>query len=170
MAGNANSGRRRKPSRVRELEGNPGHRPIPEEEPQFQIADDVPPPPDWIDVGAKAVWLRVAPDLHANGLLTGPGADVFANYCVLAARVRYCEEEIQKAAKIDDNSSHGGLLRKGKDGVTESKLLRIANAARRDMLRLATEFGLTPSAAAHLQGAGKRGDEDKTDKKFFGPH
>jgi len=160
-------GRKRKPAKLRLVEGNRGHRPIPTEEPEFSIPDGIPAPPSFLDAFAREEWARIAPELFAAGLLTTPDAATLGVYCMCYSRWREAEEAIQRQVKVDDKIKHGGLIQVTKSGnVIQNPLVGIANTARRDMLRAAAEFGLTPAARANLAGS-KRGDEDPTEKKFF---
>lgn len=161
-------GRKNKPTKLRVIEGNRGHRPINQAEPEFSVALDMPPAPVYLDAYAREEWDRVAPELYGVGLLTIPDQTTLAAYCLAFSRWRFAEEEIQKVAKLDDRTKHGGLVQITKEGnAIQHVLVGIANTARKDMVRIAAEFGLTPSARANLEGSG-RGGEDQTEKKFFG--
>jgi P27 family predicted phage terminase small subunit len=161
-------GRRRKPTNLRVIEGNRGHRPLNLDEPKFARPPDMPEPPSFMDTFGLEEWARVAPELYATGLLTTPDASALAGYCMAFSRWRTAEEAIQVQARVDDKVKHGGLVQVTKDGnVIQNVLVGIANKARQDMIRAAAEFGLTPSARANLKGS-QRGDEDPTEKKFFG--
>ena len=67
-----------KPTKLRQLEGNPGRLPINENEPEPEPGAD---PPDWLPVAAREEWRRLAPVLEACGLLTKADGNVFAAYC-----------------------------------------------------------------------------------------
>jgi P27 family predicted phage terminase small subunit len=158
-------GPKTKPTALKLIEGNRGHRPLPENEPQ--PTPDMPPMPAHLDATARAEWERVAPELWATGVLTVIDGAALGAYCTAFSVWARAEYEIQKGAKVDDSVLSDGLLQKTKSGnIIQNPLLGIANVARRDMVRLAAELGLTPSSRANLEGR-KRGDEDPTDKKFF---
>ena len=86
MAGNANSGRRPHPTRLRVLRGNPSKSPLNPREPQ--------PPsgpvqkPLTLSVGAGAIWDRVAPICLAMGTLTVADVDAFGALCELQATLQ----------------------------------------------------------------------------------
>ena len=71
-------GRKKKPSAIRILEGNRGHRPIPEELPKIESRAIC---PRWLSKRATAEWRRLAPELRKLGLLTKLDQDNFATYC-----------------------------------------------------------------------------------------
>jgi len=60
-------GRKPKPTKQKEAEGNPGKRRLNEDEPRFDATMPEPPEPVKNDPVALAEWERVAPELHANG-------------------------------------------------------------------------------------------------------
>jgi P27 family predicted phage terminase small subunit len=162
-------GRKNKPAELRVIEGNRGHRPIPQG-PKFKIPVYVPKPPPFLDKYAKKEWARVAPELYSLGLLLGPDVAALAAYCMAFSRWRYAEEELQKVAQVDDSVKHGGLVQITKQGnAVQHVLVGVANTARKDMIRIAAEFGLTPSSRASLQGAGSGSTKRNTaEEKFFG--
>jgi len=75
----ATRGRKPKPTALKVLEGNPGKRPLNENEP-------VPPKgsikcPTWLLPEAKKEWKRLAPPLEAMGVLTIADISAFEGYC-----------------------------------------------------------------------------------------
>src|SRR5262245_32690096 len=71
--GHENSGRRRQPTRMRVLRGNPGRRRLPENEPTPPPAPasfDTVPPEIAEDKVAAAEWSRIVPMLRTIGLIT----------------------------------------------------------------------------------------------------
>lgn len=157
-----------KPNRLKLIEGNRGHRPINDQEPEFSVPEDCPKPPDFLDAYAKEEWARVSPELYATGMLTVADTSILAGYCMAYSRWRYAEEQIQIEARTSDKTSHRGMLVKTLAGnVIQNPLVGVANAARKDMVRIAAEFGMTPSSRAGLQGTGSGGKVDPTEKKFF---
>ena len=80
----ATRGRKPKPTAMKILEGNPGKRPLNENEP-------VPPKgeiksPAWLLPEAKKEWKRLAPSLEAMGVLTMADWTAFQGYCQAYAR------------------------------------------------------------------------------------
>lgn len=161
-------GPKRKPTALRVIEGNRSHRPIPEGEPEFSLPDDVPVPPDFLDAYGREEWDRIAPELYAAGLITVVDTGTLAAYCEAYATWRAAVVELQRQAKVNDKTLAGAALVKTKSGnVIQNPLRGVANTARAAMVRIAAEFGLTPSSRANLEGS-KRGDEDPAEAKFFG--
>lgn len=88
----AGRGRPPKPTAVKELEGNPGKRPLNKNEPKpKQIA---PKCPSWLEPDAKKEWRRLSKELETMGLLTQVDMAAFAGYCQAYARWKEAEEFI----------------------------------------------------------------------------
>lgn len=153
------AGRRRKPTALRVIEGNAGHRPLNEREPQPRR--DEPPCPTWLDKEAKAEWRRQAPELYAIGVLTAVDGSVLAAYCEAYSLWKRASVRLQKQARNDDKVLYDGILVTTKSGnVILNPLQGACNVARRDMVRLAAELGLTPSSRANLEAANREQDPD----------
>jgi P27 family predicted phage terminase small subunit len=128
------------PIKLRLLRGNPGRRPIPRE-PQPKSAAKCPEPPDYVTGYAAREWKWLAPELWALGLLTVLDQTVFAAYCVSYGRWRAAEELLQGEPLVVPGSEGNQV---------QNPLVRIASQAARDLLRVGSEFGLTPSARARV--------------------
>jgi P27 family predicted phage terminase small subunit len=124
---------------MRLLRGNPGCRPI-KPEPQPRSTKECPPPPAHLSEYAVREWQRVGPELHRLGLLTVLDETSFAAYCQSYGLWRMAEERL---AQED-------LMVPGERHDVANPLLKIAAQAARDLIRLGTEFGLTPSARARV--------------------
>lgn len=138
--------RTRKPTAIKVLEGNPGKRPLPQNEPKpVPIA---PACPDWLLPDARQEWARIAPELEAMGLLTRIDMAMFAAYCQSYARWRQAEEAVGEAINRDEEPSGW------------------ENAARqrqKEMVACAKEFGFTPVSRAKVSIT-KDADEDEFEK------
>ena len=69
----------KKPTALRVLEGNPGKRPLPLNEPK--PAPICPEMPDFLDVRAQEEWKRLESELVSVGVLTRVDGMAFAGYC-----------------------------------------------------------------------------------------
>ena len=120
--------------------------------------------PDWLTAHARDEWDRVSGELYAMGVTAAIDTVALAAYCECYSRWRVAEDLIRAAAASEP--ANGGILAKTATGtVIIHPAVGAANKARRDMLRFAAEFGLTPSARAQIEG--KRREEDPIDRKFF---
>ena len=130
-----------KPTVVKDFEGNPGKRPLPENEPKpYPKAPDCPAD---IDKDAKKVWKRLGPKLEKLGLLTETDGDLFSMLCQIRSRLVWIHQEIDKK----DDAKVSFLL---KEERLYSALLR----------QYATEFGLSPRGRVGLTVGGTEVEDD----------
>lgn len=81
--GNNNSGPRPKPTALKVLRGNPGHRALNMDEPRTPEGPVV--KPEGLSPGAGVVWDRVAPVCLYMGTLTPGDVETFVRYCEIQA-------------------------------------------------------------------------------------
>jgi P27 family predicted phage terminase small subunit len=103
-----------------------------------------PEPPADMEGAARAVWDYIVPELDAMNLVTRPDRDQIAAYCEAVALHAQALAFIRKA---------GVLIRDRDKAVRVNPAARVVNAQQRSMLLWAREFGLTPSARAHLHAS-----------------
>src|SRR3990172_1616378 len=92
------AGRKPKPSALKRLQGNPGHRKLNRAEHMPDAT--VPDCPDWLRDEAKAEWERVVFALHECGILTNIDRAALAAYCQAYARWREAEEIVAMSSQI----------------------------------------------------------------------
>jgi len=131
-----------KPTALKKLEGNPGKRPLPKNEPQPDPS--MPKMPWWFDYHARQEWQRICPELHRLGLLTSIDRAALVGYCMAYSRWLKAERELLKGLTYEKIDANGNKKRINKPEV---------NAARDalNQVRLfCVEFGLTPSSRAKM--------------------
>ena len=133
------AGRRPKPSRVKEIEGNAGKRPVNKNEPRPRLA--IPDCPDHLDELAKQEWNRIAPELFRLGLLTNIDRAGIAAYCQSWSRWVDAENNLKK---------FGTVIKTPKGYPIQNPYLSIANAAVDQMRKFEIEFGMTPSSRSRI--------------------
>jgi P27 family predicted phage terminase small subunit len=132
------------PLHLKLLRGNPGKRPL-RAEPEPARAPHCPDPPPFVTGYAQDEWWRVSPELHRLKILTVLDTAALAAYCMAYQRWRIAEETLAKMTEGDDDTR--GLLTKTAAGdQRQQPLVRIAADAARDMIKFASEFGMTPVA------------------------
>jgi P27 family predicted phage terminase small subunit len=147
------SGRRPKPTKLKEITGNPGKRALNKSEPR---PSGVPTCPRWIIGDARKEWNRISKELIAIGLLTSVDRAALAAYCVSYGRWSEAEQRIQKT----------GLLIKSPTGnVQKNPLVLIAEESMRLMRGFLGEFGMTPSSRSRISTTPQE-VEDGWDKLF----
>lgn len=142
------AGRKPKPTHLKLVTGNPGKRKLNKSEPMPARA--LPKPPVELNDDAKVEWGRVSDELYRLGLLTGIDRSALAAYCQAYGRWMIAERAIAEMAKRDLVTS--GLLIKTTNGnAIQNPLIGTANKAMSDMMRYASEFGMTPSARSRIK-------------------
>src|SRR5262245_53746955 len=109
------------PVRLRVLKGNPGKRRLPRGEPAFEIAEECPDPPPFLDAYAKDEWWRICPGLHALGMLTCVDHQPLGAYCAAYSRWRTAEEALAQMAERDELTK--AILIKAADGTARTNPL-----------------------------------------------
>lgn len=129
------------PTAIKILEGNPGQRKLPENEPKPEpVKYDIPPPDHLPDV-AKAEWIRLFQPLRLCGLMTVADLSAFAAYCAIYARWIDCEADIAKSSK---------LLQSATGTVQVNPLIWVARQCLDQMRQYMREFGMTPASRARM--------------------
>ena len=132
-------GRKPKPTALKVLEGNPGHRPLNKREPMPK--GRLPRCPDWLEEDAKKEWKRLGKILAEMGMLTNLDMMASAGYCQAYARWKGAEEFITK---------HGDMVRTPNGYLQQVPQVSIAQTNLKIMLKFCEQFGLTPSARSRM--------------------
>lgn len=106
--------------------------------------------PGWFSDQAKAEWKRVAPQLHARGLLTDDTIGTVESYAIAAGQVRELEETMQAE----------GRMVASEDGPRPHPAFKMQQAAMREARLLAAELALTP----HRRNAAAKPESKPNDK------
>ena len=143
------AGRKPKPTPLRVIEGNRGHRPLPKDEPQPR--SDYTPCPIWLKGKARQEWKRITPELRRLGLLTVVDRAALAAYCQAYARWVEAEAIIEeKGLTFETDSGY----------VQQRPEVPIAQKSMQIMKAFATEFGLTPASRTRISVSQKPGEKD----------
>jgi P27 family predicted phage terminase small subunit len=147
------AGRKRKPSAIRLVEGNAGHRPINKREPKPQRG--IPSCPKHLSKRAKQVYRRVGRLLDDVGVITK--ADWLALELLVSAYDEYRDARELIADAAEDRKFAPGQLAEAKDGLIYKTFTQ--NGFRRTVAMLG-EFGLTPASRAKVSSIGDDNAED----------
>ena len=149
-------GRKPKPTALKIIQGNPGRRPLNRDDP---TPGPLGKPPSLVKARAVALakWLELVSKECWGPVITLADADALEAYCLLYDRMSEAET---KAAQF-------GMIIKAPSGFfVQSPWVGIANTCRRDMLKIASEFGGLPSSRSRLtvrplgnEGAVKNGPD-----------
>lgn len=128
----------------------------------------VPAPPAWLRAEAKAEWKRIAKTLALKGLLARIDSAAFAAYCQAFGNWAAAEKEIAKLQKAADDPLAGFVVKTAGGNIVHHPLWSVAQKCRLETVKLAAEFGLTPSSRARLDtdAAKNRGGDNPADDYF----
>jgi len=132
-------GRKRTPTALARARGNPGHRPLNDEEPQYEVAEST--PPKGLKGVALALWKTHAPELITTGVLKAVAVPLFAELCKIADEIAEWDRLITKV------------------GLDAAKTLRYtAERARARTLFKGyySELGLSPTSSAGVRARHSR--------------
>ena len=132
-------GRRPKPTRLKVLTGNPGKRPLNASEPRPDVA--VPECPVELGPLARQEWDRMVGELAPLRLLTHLDRAALAAYCGAFALWAEATQAIQK---------YGAMVKSPTGYPIQSPYVSIANRQAEIMMRIASEFGLTPASRSRI--------------------
>jgi len=164
-------GRKPKPTKLKELEGNPGRRALPTDEPQ--TVPGLPPCPEFLDEDAKSVWQVTGKYLADAGILGQQDALSFAFYCIVVTMAVEAYQRIKAegallnppSENLDQMMLGEGAKRREVDPGRKQRnpQLEILNKCIEQILKFSAEFGLTPSSRSRIH-AGELPKEDELEK------
>jgi P27 family predicted phage terminase small subunit len=140
------------PTHLKVLQGNPGHRPLPKNEPKPR--DLMPACPAWLDPEAKAEWKRVAPLLKQLNLLTEVDGTALAGYCQAYATWRRATATLQQKGYVVNTPS--GYKQQRPEVSIAMKALGLVKV-------FCAEFGMTPSSRSRIDLPGDESEIDPLD-------
>lgn len=149
-------GRKPKPTKLKELAGNPGKRALNPNEPEPPVPDRAPYAPRYLNKDAQKEWRRVVGVLIELGLYTDLDYAALAMYCQAYGRWVQMEREL-----ADEDL----VLVGAEGGLYQNPKLHVANKAWEQMRKILAEFGLTPSSRSRLELKG--GDEPSLAEQLF---
>lgn len=151
-------GRKPKPTALKKLEGNPGKRPLNENDPVFDPS--IPTCPSWLDETARREWKRVAPLLYKKGLLTEADRAVLVGYVVAWTNLRKAFETIKADGQVREfqGFDRNGNIKPSK--ITKRPEMTIINESLNQIRFFCHEFGMTPSSRANMVVPGESDSDD----------
>ena len=155
-------GRKPKPSALKLVTGNPGNRPMNEDEP-IVVSPDLPDAPAILTGIALDEWNELAPALYNCGILSIIDKNALAAYCQAVQIWKQAKTALDKMAESDLLTS--GLMIKTTNGnFIQNPIVGTLNKAANDMIRFSAEFGLTPSSRTRLSVDKKTPDASPASK------
>ncbi|WP_310622472.1 phage terminase small subunit P27 family [Flexibacterium corallicola] len=157
----ARAGRKPKPNAVKELENNPGKRPLNKTAPE--PPEEVAEPPLVLTGPALEEWKRITPALQAMGMASSVDQAALAAYCQ-AVGIWEIASQLMKEAAEKDPIGRGLTVTTSNGNIIQNPILGTLNRAAKDVITYSAEFGLTPSARSRLNV----GTTGKKKNKFAG--
>jgi P27 family predicted phage terminase small subunit len=171
----------KKPTKLLQLEGNAGKRPLPANEPQPERDARVLVCPAFLKGVARLEWNRVAPELYRLKLLTKVDHAALESYCSWyqtaveadqeIARLRKLHREYRRSKKKDERAtrpSNGMVMYTTNGNVIMEPMLSARKQAWEMVKVFAAEFGMTPASRARIAGGGaKKADTGKSAMQRF---
>lgn len=148
-------GRKKTPTEIRELEGNPGKRPIPNS-PKYPPLDST--PPDFLDPDGRELWERITTANGSNGVIQETDWSLLLAMCQWWQVYRDAMRDVVSvgiAVETRDNN-------KAVDSVRNPNLMA-AQAAYDRYLVAAKCFGIGPTERARLEVKADDGAMDPVD-------
>lgn len=131
------------------LNGNPGKRAINKAEPDFEVDEELPCPPDVKGAGREE-WERVAPMLVEHGVLRKSDLVTFKNYCETISDLAVYRAKLKKIPS-------GAIYLKA-HMYCQNMIIKL----RTQLRHYAQELGLTPASRSAVKATrpkGKRGTQ-----------
>ena len=147
------AGRLMTPTALKLLRGNPGHRPLPENEAKPPVK--LPKPPAYLQSEARKEWKRTGAKLAALGLMTTIDATAFAAYCECYARWLDAIQGLRKFGLVVQtpttviHNPDGSLVEKAGKFMM-NPFLRVVRETHDQMVVMLREFGMTPAARSRV--------------------
>ena len=141
-----------KPTAQKIREGNPGRRPLNDDEPKPPVPISLA-PPEWLDDIAKDEWRRLAEELESQNMLTTWDTQTFAAYCESYSMYRQAVVGVRK----------DGAVQECKTGYKQvSAWMAVLKDSRREMVKIGALLGLNPAERSRLsiKGGAKDGKSE----------
>jgi P27 family predicted phage terminase small subunit len=151
-------GRKPKPTKLKELEGNPGKRAVNKKEPKPSVA--IPECPQHLKGPARTEWKRITAELVTLKIISKVDRAALAAYCMAWGQL------VQASNKL---KTEGEVIISDKGGMYQNPWVAIRNRAMDQVVKISAEFGMTPSSRARVKVEAPT-EEDEMAKLLFGPN
>lgn len=133
-------GRKPDPTALKLVKGNPGKRPLNDKEPRLETR--IPPCPKYLEGEARKEWRRITKQLQINHLITEADRSLLAAYCQAYKIWVDATEKVNK---------HGTVIKAPSGFPVQSPFVSIANKQVEIMIKLASEFGMSPASRTRIK-------------------
>lgn len=129
-----------KPTRLKLIEGNPGKKALPKNEPLPPAAPALGEPPERFNDDAKAEWTRTGNVLHKMGLITLADLPMFEAYCEAWGGYVSAQRVYESMPLVEGQK--GNLVRNPAAQISRDCLDKAISLAR--------DFGMTPASRTRI--------------------
>lgn len=139
-------GRGRKPTSTvfKLINGNPGHRRLNKDEPQFESG--IPDKPEWFDIYASEEWDRTVGNLNGQRVFTKNDLGVIMSLCLAYEALRESHAIIRELGRSYSVEDMGGQ----KHYKARPECVRF-ETAQKEYRTLLAEIGFTPSSRSKIK-------------------
>ena len=149
-------GRKKKPTAVKRLAGNPGKHKLNQAEPTPELV--LPPAPaDLTDLG-RAKWDEMSLLLFNQGVMTEMDQEILHIFCG--------EYEMFVDATKNMKAFGGPVVKTDKGNPIQNPYLSVANQCKERMIKILLEFGMSPASRSRVTAA-PRAKPKSLAEKFF---
>lgn len=153
-------GRKPKPTHLKIVGGNPGHRPFNAREPRPRAPLGA--APEWMTPTQQRIWADAVASAP-RGLLTALDASPLIVW-VVACETH--QRSVMMQARLDAAGGAQLLAKNSRGEVKQSPYVQIIRQQALVMLKAAAELGFTPSARTRVQLEDGDGERDPAEKYF----
>ena len=132
-------GRKPKPTVLKKLLGNPGRRPLNEQEPKPPVG--APERPRWLSPEAKRYWNLLVAKLVKVGILADVDIGILANHCTALEDLAKARRALKKKGHVVDTPF----------GPKKNPWVTIGEKARDQVVKSAAELGLSASSRSRIK-------------------
>lgn len=136
-------GRKPKPTKLKELNGNAGKRPLNKNEPEFTTFDENTPPPDILNEEGQLKWRELLKELIPTGVLCQTDLETLVNYCIAYQNRNDAMRAIEK---------YGDIIQDENGKLSRNPAFVTLNEAKKQMAQSGSLLGLDPSSRQRLIG------------------
>lgn len=160
-------GRKPKPTHLKAVTGNPGRRPLPENEPQPKRAR--PDKPVGMGKFANKLWDVVSEEAFDMGVLTVADGPALRMLCEVWERFFQAQDALKRNEGmfyVSESVTGSGETEVVKTLIKVHPAVRIASDASKELRGWMSEFGLTPASRSKIEKAMDDGEEDEVEGFF----
>ena len=139
-------GRKKLPTELKKMKGTMQKCRTLENEMSVDLCVEIPASPDWLSPIGKEEWTKITKQLFNLNMLHQVDLKFIEAYVNEIAIYIECEKQLRETGRVDEfMNSEGELIRR-----QAKPLVKMKNDALNNALKLASQFGITPSARASI--------------------